>query len=105
MDVKINIQNKYWREINELFLNFECLNILIKFGNDKNYSELNAESLIKYSNAYLLFKSMNNSKGMGIILNNMGNIHMKLGRFEEAIFSYKESLSLVRKNLQKTLHF
>ena len=39
---------------------------------------------------------MNNTKGMGIVLNNMGNIHMKLGRIDEAILSYKESLELVK---------
>lgn len=35
-----------------------------------------------------MFEKLDNRKGMGIILNNMGNINMKLGRIEEAIISY-----------------
>lgn len=64
---------------------------------------MNAETLIKYSNAYLMFETLGNRKGMGIVLNNMGNINMKLGRVEEAINSYKEAFGIAERDLMELL--
>lgn len=36
---------------------------------------------------------MKSNKGMGMILNNIGNIHRRQKRFIEAIQSYRESLT------------
>lgn len=84
-------------------MNFERLNMLIKSGDDNYYVDLDAETLIKYSNSYLLFRLMKNRKGMGIVLNNMGNIHSKLNRIDEAISSYKQSLELAELDLMEIL--
>lgn len=75
----------------------------MRSGDDNYYKDLSAESLIKYSNAYLMFESLGNRKGMGIVLNNMGNINMKLGRIEEAINSYKEAFGIAERDLMELL--
>ncbi|KAL4512172.1 hypothetical protein ABPG72_005174 [Tetrahymena utriculariae] len=98
-----NDTNKHWQEIDQLYRNFDFLNQIIVYGDDKYYDGLTAETLIKYSNAFLMFEKLDNRKGMGIVLNNMGNINMKLGRIEEAISSYKQAFQLAERDLMELL--
>jgi hypothetical protein len=44
-----------------------------------------SEALIKYTMAFQLYEKIENHFTAGIIANNIGNIHMKLDRFDEAI--------------------
>ncbi|EAR86532.1 tetratricopeptide repeat protein (macronuclear) [Tetrahymena thermophila SB210] len=102
----VNVRNdtdKHWQEIDQLYKNFDFLNQIIVYGDDKYYDGLTAETLIKYSNAFLMFEKLDNRKGMGIVLNNMGNINMKLGRIEEAISSYKQAFQLAERDLMELL--
>ncbi|KAL4475021.1 hypothetical protein ABPG74_001717 [Tetrahymena malaccensis] len=96
-------QIEHWQEIDQLYRNFDFLNQIIVYGDDKYYDGLTAETLIKYSNAFLMFEKLDNRKGMGIVLNNMGNINMKLGRIEEAISSYKQAFQLAERDLMELL--
>jgi hypothetical protein len=46
---------------------------------------------------------MQNRKGMGIVLNNIGNIHLKMLRVKESIISYEKSLMLAQNDLIEML--
>jgi len=61
------------------------LNTIIRASDDFYYQDLSEETLIKYSQAYNLFEKQGNRKGVGIVLNNIGNIHMKQERIENAM--------------------
>lgn len=52
------------------------------------------EALLKYSQALTLYKKVNNYNIAGIICNNIGNIHLKLNRVDEAIEKYKEAIEM-----------
>lgn len=49
----------------------------MNFGSDDFFLGDDAEQIVRYANALELFKEIKNSKAMGIVLNNTGNIHMK----------------------------
>lgn len=52
-------------------------------------------ALINYAEALKLYRDMDNKKAMGTILFNMGSIHLKNKRFQEAIISYKDSIESI----------
>lgn len=54
-----------------------------------------------YQGSYVLYKRIADKKGMGIALNNLGEIHLLQGEYTEAIKLHKETLGL-KKELRDT---
>ena len=59
-----------------------------------------SEALMKYTMAFQLYEKIDNHFTAGIIANNIGNIHMKLDKFDEAIQQYRIAINLGEKCLK-----
>eukprot|EP01016_Furgasonia_blochmanni_P001314 TRINITY_DN1049_c0_g1_i1.p1 TRINITY_DN1049_c0_g1~~TRINITY_DN1049_c0_g1_i1.p1 ORF type:complete len:517 (+),score=135.18 TRINITY_DN1049_c0_g1_i1:69-1553(+) len=82
-------------EISNLYLTINRLKDIQKF---LKHNEANsAVSLIRYVNALKLFQEVNNIRVCGAIQNNIGNIHLKQGRYEEALKYYEDAIQTAKK--------
>lgn len=59
--------------------------------------------MIKYCEALNLYKDLGNTHGMGICYNNIGNIHLKNSRYQEAIESYEEAVKKIEEERGKLI--
>lgn len=81
-------------ELGLLAQSFQSLLITMRMGNQSYYR---GDLHLAYSNymaALQLFETMNNKKGIGISLNNLGNIYRTWGDFEKAMESYNRSIAI-----------
>jgi len=83
-------------EIAELYQVFSKLKIVLRFGEESFFTGNEAEALMNFSQALKLFEEFENLTGMGICWNNIGNIHLKAGRYEEAVNCYSAALQIAR---------
>ena len=63
----------------------------------------NSLALMHFSLALKLFNHVDNKLAASIILNNMGNVNVRLGRFDAAVANYKQSL-LVYDESEPVIH-
>lgn len=56
---------------------------------------------MNYCQALSLYKEIENTNGMGVCYNNIGNIHIRNQRYEEAIVFYEESVRLINITLKE----
>jgi hypothetical protein len=102
-DMNIVLDEKYKNasiEIKTLYESFDNLTTTIRFTNNAFNAGSDARALLNFAEAYQLFSGVNNLKAMGICLNNMGNIHYRNKRYNEACIDYKESIRLAKKLMQ-----
>lgn len=59
----------------------------IRFSNQL-FSENDATTLLRLSKAKLRYNHNENNSGVGICCNNIANIHLKNGRYNEAVSEY-----------------
>ena len=83
-------------EISELYQVFSKLKIVLRFGEESFFTGNEAEALMNFSQALKLFEEFENMTGMGICWNNIGNIHLKAGRYEEAVSCYTSALKIAK---------
>lgn len=86
-------------EITQLYQSFSKLKFLMKYANAEFFSGNDAQALINYSNALKLYEEINNTEGIGMTYNNIGNIHLKNKRYEEAINYYRKAVELIENDL------
>ncbi|KAL4494011.1 hypothetical protein ABPG72_022028 [Tetrahymena utriculariae] len=67
---------------------------LIKTANEYFQEGQEEAALQKYNEAYSLFTKLGNQSGIGICLNNIGNIHFKKGNYVEACLHYSKSYQI-----------
>lgn len=58
---------------------------------------------MNWAKASVFYYKLNNIRAQGISLNNLGNIHFKECRFDEALNCYEESISLVDQEISQFL--
>ena len=83
-------------EITQLYQVFSKLKIVLRFGEESFFTGNDAEALMNFSQALKLFEEFQNMTGMGICWNNIGNIHLKAARYEEAVKCYTFALDIAR---------
>ena len=66
---------------------------MLKYAKDGYHSLNDAQSLMNYAQALKIYQELDNKKGQGIIHNNIGNLHMKNNRIEEALQEYNQAVS------------
>ncbi|EAR88052.2 tetratricopeptide repeat protein (macronuclear) [Tetrahymena thermophila SB210] len=67
---------------------------LIKTANEYFQEGQEEAALQKYNEAYTLFTKLGNQSGIGICLNNIGNIHFKKENYVEACLHYSKSYQI-----------
>ncbi len=90
------------QEISLLYTTFEGLVTTLRFGNEEYYAGNLDRAMSNYQRALELFKTLKNEKGIGICLNNIGNIHKARGNLKDANAAYKSSIEIARKLLAET---
>lgn len=90
------------KEICQLYNSFTKLKYIMKYANKEFLSGNDAQALINYANALNLYLELNHKEGVGITYNNIGNIHFKNERFEEAISCYRLAVQTVEDELNET---
>ncbi|CAK61368.1 unnamed protein product (macronuclear) [Paramecium tetraurelia] len=90
-------------EVNLLYDALDQLVTVLNFSNDRYFEGDDTSLLIKYAQGKALFQKMKSNKGMGMILNNIGNIHRRQQRYIEAIQCYRESIALCEDDLRMLL--
>lgn len=86
-------------EMTQLYQSFSKLKFVMKYANAEFFCGNDAQALMNYSNALKLYEEINNNDGIGMIYNNIGNIHLKNKRFEEAIFYYRKAVHMIENDL------
>ncbi|KRX08864.1 hypothetical protein PPERSA_08968 [Pseudocohnilembus persalinus] len=97
-DLQINLEKSYeftYEEINCLTKKFQEVNVVIQFSTDEYFQGTDAEQLVKYSVALQFFKQTNNTQAQGICYNNMGAIHLKHNKINEAVDNFRKSVNLI----------
>ncbi|CAD8116567.1 unnamed protein product [Paramecium sonneborni] len=90
-------------EVNLLYDALDQLVTVLNFSNDRYFEGDDTSLLIKYAQGKALFQKMKSNKGMGMILNNIGNIHRRQKRYIEAIQCYRDSIALCEDDLKMLL--
>ena len=101
-DLDIDVTRNYTpnsEEITQLYQSFSKLKFVMKYANAEFFSGNDAQALINYSNALQLYEEINNKDGIGMTYNNIGNIHLKNKRFEDAIDYYKKAVEIIESDL------
>jgi len=93
-------ESKYSMEINSLFSTFQNNLQALRFAKEGLNMTNDAEALMSYSKSLKIYREMNNIRGMGIVYNNIANVHFQSGRFDEAIECYKEAIEMAKKELE-----
>lgn len=86
-------------EITQLYQSFSKLKFVMKYANAEFFSGNDAQALINYSNALKLYEEINNQDGIGMTYNNIGNIHLKNKRYDEAVEFYRKAVNVIEHDL------
>ncbi|MHA1991604.1 MAG: tetratricopeptide repeat protein [Candidatus Hodarchaeales archaeon] len=89
-------------EISVLYDTFSGLITALRFGNAEYYAGNMDRALSNYLDALVLFRSLNNKKGIGICYNNIGNIHRIRGDLKDANDAYLEAIEIGEDLLSKS---
>lgn len=93
-DVDINIEEHYQdcsKELTHLYTVFTKLKIVLRFGKSHYFSE-DSEAVMNYAQALTLFLEYRNMEGAGICYNNLGIIHYRNLRYQEAAECFEKAL-------------
>ena len=82
------------REIVVLYDTFRGLLTALRFGNQEYYAGNLAKAMTNYNSALELFTTLDNTKGIGICHNNIGNIYNARKNYQEAENSYKKAIEI-----------
>lgn len=83
---------RHFLEINKLLASFGLIKSVLKHANDA-YKERNpAVALLHYAKILSIYQQIGNKKGQGVIHNNIGNIHLRSDRIDEALKGYEQAV-------------
>ncbi|MFW9993613.1 MAG: tetratricopeptide repeat protein [Candidatus Odinarchaeota archaeon] len=82
------------KEISVLYSTFKGLITALRFGNENYYAGNINRAMSNYKNALELFITLDNSKGVGICYNNIGNIHRIRGNLKDANIAYRKAIDI-----------
>ena len=88
------------RELENLNKRFTVLQKAISFARIAESASTDAEALMNYAQALSIYRDLKNLRGIGSISFNLGNIHFKHERYDEALSYYKESINCSQKELE-----
>ncbi|MDH5402446.1 MAG: tetratricopeptide repeat protein, partial [Candidatus Heimdallarchaeota archaeon] len=81
-------------ELNLLYDTFKGLITALRFGNEEYYAGNITRAMNNYLSALELFTRLNNTTGIGICHNNIGNIHKARGNLKDANNSYRTATTI-----------
>lgn len=88
-------------DIHALYESFSSLSLTFNFANNVlGQKDNETMALLSYADSYQNFKGKN-EKAMGICMNNIGNIHYRAKRYNEAAKAYEEAIQIGKKMLEK----
>ena len=67
-------------------------------GNTHSYLENLEQAMAAHEEAYTLYESLKNIRGMGVTRNSIGVIQSKMNKHDDALNSFKEALTIFEKN-------
>jgi tetratricopeptide (TPR) repeat protein len=94
--IKLDASNLrvYSKEINDLYRTFIKLKDVVKYAKEGYFSTNDAQALMNYSQALKIYEEIGNKRGQGIIHNNIGNLHLRNDRLDEAVMAYSKAEEL-----------
>ncbi|MDR3547475.1 MAG: tetratricopeptide repeat protein [Candidatus Pacebacteria bacterium] len=103
-EVELSLDSAYKNapaDIHALYDSFSNLSMTFNFASNA-LSQKNNETLalLNYADSYQMFKGKN-EKAMGICMNNIGNIHYRAKRYDEAAKAYEEAVNIATRMLEK----
>jgi len=88
-------------DIRALYDSFSNLSLTFNFANNALTQKDNETlSLLSYADSYQMFKGKN-EKATGICMNNIGNIHYRAKRYNEAANAYKEAIKIAENLIEE----
>lgn len=97
-DLTLDIMEQYEPgppEIDALYEVFDKLRVVLKL-NDPSQFRQETNALMNYAQALNLFRDFRNKKAMELCYRELGNIHFRCERFQEAALSYYNSYRLAK---------
>ena len=70
----------------------------MKYAKEGYNSSNDALALMNYAQSLKIFEELKNKRGQGIIHNNLGNLHMKNDRIDEALDEYFKAVESIALN-------
>ena len=70
----------------------------MKYAKEGYNSSNDAQALMNYAQSLKIFEELKNKRGQGIIHNNLGNLHMKNERIDEALDAYFKAVESIALN-------
>ena len=70
----------------------------MKYAKEGYSSSNDALALMNYAQSLKIFEELKNKRGQGIIHNNLGNLHMKNDRIDEALDEYFKAVESIALN-------
>jgi tetratricopeptide (TPR) repeat protein len=100
-EIKIDKRHKK-NEIGLLAQSFQNLLVTMRLGNSSYYQgDLNI-AFNNYKAALQLFQTLDNTKGIGTCLNNLGNIYRNWGDYDKSLNCYNKSIEIGQQLNDKT---
>lgn len=88
-------------DVHALYDSFSNLSLTFNFANNALTQKDNETlSLLSYADSYQMFKGKN-EKATGICMNNIGNIHYRARRYNEAANAYKEAIKIAENLIEE----
>lgn len=97
----VNVQSNC-KELGLLFNVFQQMFVVVKFGNSSFEDGAYDEALNNYEEALQLFRDLQNQAGIGVALNNIGNIHFMLKNYGLAAKAYEGAVNITTSMLLGT---
>lgn len=98
----MQIITKYnnFQEVEQLYSFLRRMVTIFKFGKN-NQVKNDVEELICSIQAFDIFEHLENWHGCGVICNNLGNIHLRNMRYNEAIEEYDKAINYMEDIIRK----
>eukprot|EP01022_Parablepharisma_sp_SALTPOND_P020888 TRINITY_DN3926_c0_g1_i1.p5 TRINITY_DN3926_c0_g1~~TRINITY_DN3926_c0_g1_i1.p5 ORF type:complete len:197 (-),score=20.41 TRINITY_DN3926_c0_g1_i1:3265-3855(-) len=88
-------------DIHVLYDSFSTLSMTFNFASNALAQKDNETlALLSYADSYQMFKGKN-EKATGICMNNIGNIHYRARRYNEAAKAYEEAIQIAKKMIEE----
>ena len=87
-------------ELAELHKSFTLLKMSSQYTKEAETALNDGDAIIKYSQALNIHKIMGNKRNIGIVYNNIANIHFKYGNYQEANRFYDQAFEISEQELK-----
>lgn len=79
-------------EINTLYRTFHLIKTVVNHAKSAQKEQNSALALMHYAKILSIYNKLGNKRGAGIVHNNLGNIHLKSDRLDEALIEYRNAV-------------